>query len=308
MSKAAEVEVTRPAPGVARFTVPLAMPAPDHLHVHVLETSDGPVLVDTGARGSESALAAGLKALGQVPERVLITHGHIDHWGLAATLAPSVLAHPGVAPSLAFAGGDRDGSPGGGWPDAAAMERAFAGFSALVAGVPGIDPLEDGQMVGDWRVLWTPGHDPGHVCLFREGDGVLLCGDLLLPGFTPNIQPAWDGADALGDFLGSLRRVAELPVRCVLPAHGDPYMDARRRADELAAHHAKRLDQLRMELAPAPMTLARLRDAVFSVDVRDSANAMLALMETQAHLEHLHRRGEAYPGPGATWVLAGGGR
>lgn len=284
------------------------MPAPDHLHVHVLQTPDGPVLVDTGARGSESALAAGLQALGQVPERVLITHGHIDHWGLAATLAPSVLAHPGVAPSLAFAGGERDGGSDGGWPDTDAMERAFAGFAALVVGVPEVDPLEDGQMIGDWRVLWTPGHDPGHVCLFREGDGVLLCGDLLLPGFTPNIQPAWDGADALGDFLGSLCRVAALPVRQVLPAHGEAYTDARRRAAELAAHHAKRLDQLRLELAPGPMTLARLRDAVFSVDVRDTANAMLALMETQAHLEHLRRRGEASSWPDATWslVVAGG--
>lgn len=128
--------------------------------------------------------------------------------------------------------------------DRAAMEHAFGGFRSLITGVPEILALADGQRLGEWEVLWTPGHDPGHVCLWRARDGVLLCGDLLLPGFTPNIQPAPGHADTLQEFFDSLERVAGLPVTMVLPAHGAAYADAAARARELRAHHRERLRRI----------------------------------------------------------------
>jgi glyoxylase-like metal-dependent hydrolase (beta-lactamase superfamily II) len=304
------LDVRKPAPGVRRFTVPLAFPSPDHLHVHVLDTPEGELLIDCGARGSEDALAAGMQALQANPQRVLITHAHIDHWGLATTLTDTVLAHPGCTSTFEYvrtrdAGGMLDDA-GGLVDDAyrAALDSAFTGMEQLVAGVPAIEPLEDGQLIGDWQVIWTPGHDPGHICLFRASDGVLLCGDVLLPGFTPNIQPSADGSDALADFLASLRALAALPITLVLPAHGEPYADAANRAQELLAHHEQRLEKLRDAMRAGTTTLRDLRNATFRMEGSDRGDRMLAAMETYAHLEHLRRLGQAQMTGEGDWSLA----
>lgn len=287
------LDLRQPAPGITRFTVPLAMSSPDHLHVHLLELPSGRLLVDCGARGSEDALDAGLDAAGGSVDRVLITHAHVDHWGLATTLVDDVMAHPGVESSLRFASEGPPSDTRIGWPDSDQMSQAFAGFERMISGVPEVAPIADGDWIGDWQVLWTPGHDPGHVCLYRQSDGVLLCGDLLLPGFTPNIQPDPSGRDALGDFLASLDRVAALPIKLVLPAHGAPYTNAAARAHELRLHHAERLDRLREALLDGSRTLGDLCAAAFSADYAGDADRMLALMETYAHLEHLRLRSAA---------------
>jgi glyoxylase-like metal-dependent hydrolase (beta-lactamase superfamily II) len=293
------------ASGVWRFTVPLAMPTPDHLHVHVLRLLGGDLIVDTGARGSEKALKAGLAATATRAPRVLITHGHVDHWGLATNLSPTVLAHPGCEMSLRFAA---DGPPEAhsrpGWAEAERMQQAFAGFGKLISGVPEIEPIGDGDRFDDeWEVLWTPGHDPGHVCLWRAGDGVLLCGDLLLPGYTPNIQPSFDEADALGDFLASLARIEKLPVKLVLPAHGEPYTDAAGRARELRDHHLRRLSQLVDAVASGIGDVSELSRRIFGSGMSDSPpDRMLAAMETYAHLEHLRRQGRTATDDDGRWL------
>lgn len=296
------LDVCEPAPGVSRFTVPLAMPSPDHLHVHVLDTPDGPLLIDTGAIGSQAALTAGLNALDLTPSRVLITHAHIDHWGLARTLTDTVLAHPGVRPSLQFATDGAAPALANAWPGAEKMAATFAAFTAMSSGVPAIDEVHDGQQIGDWHIHWTPGHDPGHLCLFRPTDGVLLCGDLLLPGYTPNIQPGFDGADALADFLDSLQRMAALPITLVLPAHGKSYPDAAVRARELAAHHARRLKQLQSAMHAGVHDLRELSNRVFGADLHAPVDRMLAQLETYAHLDHLRRRGLAWGATDGTWT------
>ncbi|WP_158276717.1 MBL fold metallo-hydrolase [Paraconexibacter algicola] len=284
-----------------RFTVPLALGSPDHLHIHVLDTPDGALVVDTGAKGSDAALHAGLAAADVHQPAVLVTHGHLDHWGIATDLAPAVHAHPEIERTFAIAGGAPFGPAAPGFLDSAAVTEAFAGFTGLVGDVPEVIPVRDGQTFGDWAVLHTPGHDPAHICLYRAADGVLICGDLLLPGYTPNVQPSLDGSDALADFLASLRRVADLPVTLVLPAHGDSYADARSRASELLDHHARRLEHLREALAGGPTPLAELSAATFGKRADSRADRMLALMETYAHLEHLRRHDEATEMPDGRW-------
>lgn len=291
------------AAGVQRFTVPLAMPTPDHLHVHVLRLQGGDLIVDTGARGSERALERGLAEAAPRAPRVLITHGHVDHWGLATTLRPTVFAHPGCEMSLRFAA---DGPPQShlrpGWADAGGMQRAFAGFSKLIVGIPEIETVADGDRFDDWEVLWTPGHDPGHICLWRAADGVLLCGDLLLPRYTPNIQPGFDGSDALGEFLASLERIEQLPVKLVLPAHGEPYTDAAGRARELRDHHLRRLSQLVDAVACGVGDLPELSQRLFGSVSDSPPNRMLAAMETYAHLEHLRRQGRTEMDRDGRWL------
>lgn len=297
------LDLHQPVPGVTRFTVPLVLGSPDHLHVHVLETPDGPLIVDTGARGSETQFRAGMAAAEVSTPRVFITHGHLDHWGIATQFSPAVYAHPEIDQTFAFARGDLSGeqlAPGLG--DTETIMRAFARFQDLVADVPDVIPVQDGDRFGDWTVLHTPGHDPAHVCLYRAADKTLVCGDLLLPGFTPNVQPSANGADTLAEFLASLRRVAALPIDLVLPAHGEAYTDAQGRAQELLAHHERRLDQLRTALGAEGVTLNALASATFGTRANTREDRMLALMETYAHLDHLRRQNVARQHIDGTWV------
>lgn len=302
----ATARVEEPADGVVRITIPLALRAPDHISCYVLRLTGGDLLVDTGMRGSEVALDAGLGQAGAAPARVLVTHGHIDHWGLATRYADTVLAHPGCRSSFAFAAdvGEGVGATGAeGLPDRAQMERVFARYRSMVSGVPARHDLAEGDMIDGWRVLWTPGHAPGHICLLREADGVLLAGDHLLPGFTPNVQPSPERPDALSDFLSSLDRVRELDISLVLPAHGEPYRDAAGRAAELRVHHERRLRQLETALAGGPQPLGTLTEEIFG-DLVSGEDRMLADMETYAHLEYLRLRDRARRDGSGVWARA----
>lgn len=299
-----ELDLHHPAPGVTRFTVPLILGSPDHLHVHVLDTPDGPLVVDTGLKGSEDALHAGLAAAGVTEPQVFITHGHPDHWGIATDIADAVHAHPDIAQTFMFTHGPGAAGATSEFGDPAKFMEAFAGIQSVIGAPPEVIPVSDGDAFGDWTALYTPGHDPGHLCLYREGDGVLLCGDLLLPGYTPNVQPAWGDADALAEFLDSLRRVADLSINLVLPAHGQAYADARGRAAELLDHHARRLHGLIDALHRGTTTLKDLSIATFGSRASSREDKMLALMETYAHLDHLRRNGTATQHPDGTWAAS----
>jgi len=298
--------LTTVADGVLRVDAPLAIRTPTQINCYILRdaAAGGDLLVDTGMRESRATLEAAFDAAGRRPGAVLITHGHIDHWGGATAFADTVLAHPETRVELDFAAG-RPLPHGGSVPvDGAALE-VFAAYRRLVDGVPAIREIADGDLLGEWRALWTPGHAPGHLCLFRERDGVLIAGDQLLPDVTPNIQPGLGGRDALADFLASLERLAALPVRMVLPAHGEPFADARARARQLRGHHERRLQRLQALLGDGVEAVAELSARLFAQLDDDPQDRFLAQMETYAHLEHLRRRGQAIH-RGDRWVAASG--
>jgi glyoxylase-like metal-dependent hydrolase (beta-lactamase superfamily II) len=95
------------------------------------------------------------------------------------------------------------------------------------------------------RVEWTPGHSPGHICLYDREEGLLFAGDHMLPDLSPNIglHPQ-STPDPLHEYLDGLRRLAAYQPRLVLPAHGRPYSDAPARVNVLVSHHERRLDQV----------------------------------------------------------------
>jgi glyoxylase-like metal-dependent hydrolase (beta-lactamase superfamily II) len=96
-----------------------------------------------------------------------------------------------------------------------------------------------------FRVEWTPGHSPGHICLYDEGDKVLFAGDHMLPELSPNIglHPQ-STPDPLHEYLDGLQRLARYEPHLILPAHGRPFTDAPSRVKTLVAHHKRRLDQI----------------------------------------------------------------
>src|SRR5579859_232137 len=135
-----------------------------------------------------------------------------------------------------------------------AEERAqehttMAATRSLVTIPEHLTSLEDGQEVrlagALYRVIWTPGHADGHICLWREADGLLVAGDHVLPRITPNIGLyPHSRPNPLRDYYASLARVRDLPVRRALPGHGRPFAGLATRVDELTAHHEDRANQI----------------------------------------------------------------
>ena len=156
-------------------------------------------------------------------------------------------------------------------------------------------PVEHGDVLElggrEWFVVHTPGHTADHFCLHDPETGVMLAGDHVLPSITPHISGITSSVDPLSTFFYSLDRVAEIGgVRRVLPAHGHPFEDLRKRTEAIKRHHHERLERLReigRELGSAGVQ-------AFSERLFAPRNwGPMAESETYAHLEHLRVAGRA---------------
>ncbi len=153
------------------------------------------------------------------------------------------------------------------------------------------EPLEPGQSIGGWDVLHLPGHADGHLALVR--DGVLIAGDALLGGITPNVG-LWPASapDPLSDYLGSLAQIAELDPRLALPGHGERILDPAGRAREISEHHEHRLTRTLGTLGSEGRSGYDVSQALFP-DALAPSLRRFAVAETLAHLEHLVHAGRA---------------
>ncbi len=307
---------TAVAPGVRLAALPLPF-ALRLVNAYLIEGERGWALVDTGlhTREGERALRSALGDAGIAltdVTRTFVTHVHPDHIGMAGLLESSgselVMHAPEaeharalwqrgsdlVDASFAFFG--HHGMP----PDVDdEMRAAWLAIGSRVDRWEHTTPVADGDLIGlggkHVRVVWTPGHTDHHAVLFDPTDGILFAGDHVLPHITSNISLyPWSRPDPLGDFLDALRAVRALPVRRVLPAHGDAFDDLPRRVDELVEHHHERLERV-LELVRR-----RERDAyaicrdLFPV-LRSAHEERFALAETLAHLRYLERRARVAP-------------
>jgi glyoxylase-like metal-dependent hydrolase (beta-lactamase superfamily II) len=141
------------------------------------------------------------------------------------------------------------------------------------------------------RVLHTPGHAPGHCCFALEDDRIVLTGDHILPKITPHVGffPGGD-EDPLGDFLDSLKRVAEQSYRLALPAHGEPFLDPASRVGRLVRHHEFRLTAIIDALGKEPKTAWDVVPLVFG-ELPD-IHKFAALFETLSHLVYSAAKGD----------------
>ena len=291
--------------------------------VYVLEGDDGPYLVDAGWDDPRSwdELCAGLAEAGtsvQDVRGVLVTHHHPDHHGLAGRVREAsgawvalherdaalvrqyranLLADPGIVVDVARTALQTAGAA----PHE--VDEALATLAAMRVEIPVLADREltDGQLADvpgrRVRVLHTPGHTPGHVCLHLEDEDRLLSGDHLLAGITPHVgvydlqDPA---ADPLGEYLSSLRRLGDLDPFEVLPAHRARFEGARERAEELVEHHVERLEELADVLADGPLTPWELSlRLTWNRPWLDIPVLMrrVALAEVLAHVRRLEHRG-----------------
>ena len=287
-----------------------------HVNVYLVRDGDAFTLIDTGLLTEESrrALYAALGELGVRLEqirRILITHIHPDHFGLAGELRErsggELVIHrlevSLMEPRYARAEDlvqdvarwlDRNGVPE---TEAEFLKSASMGAREWVSMVEPDTLLEGAERlsIGESHllVIWTPGHSPGHCCFHLPQRRLLFSGDHLLPKISPNIglHPQ-SSADPLSDYLASLRKVATLEIDRVLPAHGDPFADARTRIDEITRHHGERKDALVRLARGEPRSGWELATGLFpGITERNAFQQRLALQETLAHCQALAGEG-----------------
>ncbi len=296
-------------PGIHLLELPLPFSL-GLVNVYLVRLEAGYLLVDCGMKTDAcfQALTRALEGLGvewKDIRRILLTHIHPDHMGLA----PKLVALTGAPLDLHWADNQLLAELADPELHRASLREvlAAAGVSPEMRALVETSSLEIQQSFqlltpdrllsggelfatrhGCLEVLWTPGHSPGHICLYDRARRVLLSGDHILEHISPNIgwQP---GRDALGEFLSSLDRIAGLDVDLILPSHGAPFSGHRQWVRKTQEHHAERCDRIVSLVDGGAHTAHRIAEQLWNRPL-SPFHYRFAIFEVLAHLEYLKRR------------------
>jgi ribonuclease/clavin/mitogillin len=220
--------------------------------------------------------ARALPEQGRTPVAIFATHHHVDHVSgvdvLAKELALPIWAHEETRTRID-----------------APVARVIADGDAIVL---------DGPEPESWRAMHTPGHAPGHVCLYNDESRVVIVGDMVASVGTILVAPG-DGDMTL--YLEQLERLARLDARVALPAHGEPIEEPTLLFRKYIAHRLMREEKVHAALRAHGARGATADELVPDAYADTSPAAWpWALLSLQAHLEKLVRdgrvlaRGERY--------------
>ena len=309
-------------PGIRQIKVPLQNTPLEFVNTYLIEGKEGWILVDTGWNVQESFDAFER----QMKENnlhfsdinlIIITHIHPDHFGLAGRikqLSGAEVALHRLEKSFIesrYLWTDLLLHEMGNWlscngvpdDDLPNLQRASMGVMNLVAAAVPERALFGGETIStgifDLRVLWTPGHSQGHICLYEPEKKLLFAGDHILPVTTPNISlHVQSGDNPLGDYVESLKSLRDLDVELVLPAHEHPFANLRERIDQILLHHEERKAEILATLRSGePKTAYAISSEITWVEGQvkwdDLAplDKRVAVTETLAHLEALRIEG-----------------
>jgi glyoxylase-like metal-dependent hydrolase (beta-lactamase superfamily II) len=319
------------APGVLWIRMPMPI-AVSHINLWAIEDAGGWVIVDTGLHTSETTAAWETLFSGPLDRgasRVLVTHMHPDHVGMAGWLTRRFdcqlwmtrLEYLTCRVLVADTGrtAPEDGLrfyQQAGW-DEAAIERyraRFGNFGKMTHALPdSYRRLADGESISigkhQWTVVVGNGHSPEHAGLYSPDLKCLISGDQVLPQISSNVSvfPTEPQADPLADWIGSLEKIKRAVPDdvLVLPAHGEPFRGLHARLDYLAASQNDTLERLRTALQQ-PKRAVDVFTALFFRDIlpEDEGRFGLATGESIAHLNYLIARNEAVAeldDDGVTW-------
>jgi glyoxylase-like metal-dependent hydrolase (beta-lactamase superfamily II) len=307
------VPLAEVAPGVHELRLPI--PWEDtHVNCFLLPDGERVDMIDCGMSTEESfaLVRAAVRHLGGPAGRLgrlVVTHIHPDHYGAAgemtsvdgAELYLHRLEVPMVNPryleidELVEEVGRYLAVHGVPPAEAEFLKNASRGFRQWVRPAPAAVQLDGSELLAlgrrRLRVEWTPGHSPGHVCLFDLDSGVLFAGDQLLPNHSPNIglHPQ-STPNPLDDYLAGLRRLVALRPSLVLPGHGRPFQGAAERAAVMAEHHRQRKDRIVDVIGDGELDAWTVAIAIWGR--RENLHDMrMALQEGLAHLQSLSVEG-----------------
>ncbi len=306
----------------------------EHLHAIELPTpfpvgpvtvylADAPgeplTLIDTGPRtvDTRAALDEGLAVMGYDVsdlERIIISHAHADHFGLAAELVAesqaTVLTHAWNSASLGDYDSDRArriAFYAGLLEQAAvpvkimtAVGKATGNINRYAQPVAVDTELHEGDTLRmasrDWRVLHTPGHSAGLICLYDQASGTLLSSDHLLADISSNpvVEPPPPGDSerprSLVLYQQSLLRVAILRIERALPSHGPTIHDVPGLVRQRIEFHQRRMARVLEALEQGARTTWDVTQALFP-DL-SPLDTFLAISEAIGHLDMLELEGK----------------
>jgi len=244
---------------------------------------------------------------------IVVTHLHADHLGMVRRLAERTGAWIGMHPmdartlddypdeSVAVER-DREWAVRVGVPDEKLIDTVMSA-EAVVYTRDLARPtllLEHGDLIPlegrTLRVLFTPGHTSGHICVVDEDSELIFTGDHILPRITPNVgMTSYPDHDSLGEYYSSLELMPEWDGLEVCPAHEYRFRGLAERAEALREHHRARSREIveRIE-ADGALTVWQIAERISWArgwDSLDGLNLRAALFETAAHVTHLSRTG-----------------
>jgi glyoxylase-like metal-dependent hydrolase (beta-lactamase superfamily II) len=249
--------------GVHQIKVPLPG-AVDHMNIYLIEGTKGNLLIDTGFDTPEAfgALRDALKFSGFGFKDITViaaTHAHPNHYGLVDKLKQMSGAKVALSDIEAKFIDSRYGKTdvllkqvkqlliSNGVPESDVNELAEASM-AVKQFVGVVKPdiiLKDGDKItvasSEFKILLTPGHSPGHVCLYEPKRKLFFSGDHILPDIFPHISfHPQSGANPLGDFFKSLEVLTKLDINFTFPGHGSVFSGFKLRLGELQYFHDQR--------------------------------------------------------------------
>jgi glyoxylase-like metal-dependent hydrolase (beta-lactamase superfamily II) len=290
---------------IEQLTIPTPFPVGP---INIYLVMDDPLtLIDTGPKTPEAlaALREQLRALGfklTDIQRIILTHTHEDHCGLAGTLQQesgarvyvhewefnNISEHRSTRVNRGLL--TRAGVPD---EDVEALAARYELIHTYADAVKDVEAYRDEQEFvfasGALRVVHTPGHTPGSCCLLRESNRLLIAGDTVLKNITPNPMLNADPLDprrrfpALSEYLVSLARIRALAPTLIHTAHGPDVTDFEEYFFSLTRHIQERQTKI-INLVPSTGITAHQMAQQFFPNVQN-IHRFLAVSETVAHLD-----------------------
>ncbi len=310
--------------GINQIKVPLPNVNMESVNVYIIEGINGNLMIDTGWNTPEcfNALAQEMKNSGFAMKDItdiVITHIHPDHFGLAGKIAELTAAKVMVGKIESSLIDSRYGHPddlmkqvsaflkSNGVPDweLKMLTEASLNIRNNIAPVKSIVELNPGDKVSmdpyEFQVLLTPGHSPGHICLYEPNKKYLFSGDHVLAEVAPNVSyHIQTGDNPLGDYVNSLNSLAELEVRFVFPGHGSVFSGLAPKIDDIMHIHRDRMRGIQKIMGvemKSGYDVAKgipwiVNGETVQYDKLEPIDRRLAVLETLAHLQFMVAEGQ----------------
>lgn len=309
-------------PGIHRITLPLPGKKPGPVNVYLF-VGDTITLLDTGTSRSVGLLE---KALAQLDidfkdiDRIVLTHGHLDHYGAARKIKQAAKSSVELVAPAEDVRGVEKGS------DAPAKSIAY--FLKVMGVPPVFNPfmravffvfgfladncrvdsvIEDGHCLTmgkyEARVIATPGHTRGSVCLFLENDRILFSGDHILKHITPNALPMLGKKPGLPvrksqmEFYDSIAKIEALAPLKVYPGHGKSITNLAKTAAMYKRTFKERQERIFLMIRPENETVFVIAKRLFpdiACTLRYPLEIYLAISEVYTHLQVLEDKGRLF--------------
>ncbi|MDQ0194643.1 MBL fold metallo-hydrolase [Paenibacillus wynnii] len=302
---------------ILQISVPMDPPLRQVNSYLLTDTNGGVTIIDPGPHSQMTELAwqgilRELNLSWSRVQKVVITHHHPDHYGLAGWMQSlsgcKVWMSKRAHTEALFMWGETSQMnevlplffAKHGMPNSItdAIKEHLEHFEPQVTPQPEVsyvspaEPFEMGNQL--WRPVVTGGHAPGHLSFYNRESGYMICGDAVLPQISPNVS-LLPGSDPqpLQTFLLGLRELSSYQVSMAFPGHREPFTGFTERIHSLLDHHEERLEASEALITNGPLSGFAICEDLFRGRISSTHQMRFAMSETLAHMIELVRRERA---------------